>query len=1144
MKKSLLALAASAIVSALNAATFTGVDLNTWEVKPIEADAAPSPSADMLVLAPVPTNGLSFGVYEVLQGQWEKVMGDRPSFFCNDEHYALRPVECVSFDRALEFLETLSARTGLRFDLPTIEEWIFAAKGGRDGDYTDGSKMTDPDHDFALDRLGRYYYNGGRGATMTDPPERGTAVAGTYPANGYGLFDMLGNVREWATGETGAGSRRFACGGCWAANAKKSTIDRFRFFPDRTSDSPTCGLRVCCRGPLAEGERERLRIAEPRATPPRPAVESDKRKLWHELLLSVPYGYRYEKSFKLVRKFDWPESDGELYVQANGPGEFQRVLFTFPKNLKPGEKVPGVLCPYYRPEGVIARNFETGADQKGNLPIAHMRRLAERGVAAASCDFFLYYWDEGKSFDETARNSDFGKWTRLSSRFNAKYPDWNCQARKVHDMRLVTDVFAADERVDATRLGCIGHSHGGQLAFTFGMIDDRIKAVVASDFGFRLDQTFWESPWYYGPKLLEYRRRGLDNNDLLFIGHSKPFCIVSGKIDDATSGDEVIRSGAYAERPDDFLFLNHQVGHRAPTYVYETAEQFLVRKLRDYPVRVGPGRQYLWPEGAMPDAQAHQIAAMTEESEAPGFVPDDHRAPYLEWFERPQNANGACIILVSGGGYKRCCDGELVQEWRRKLTKLGYQTVSLVYRTPRPQGIPVHQSAWEDGQRAVRLVRAEAERRGFDPERIGIFGMSAGAHLACLLAANSETPAYQPVDALDALPCNLALAVVFAPAYNTMNGKNGEKTPEDGISLEPQLTDVLKFDAKTCPISFHHGGADTCSPNGSTLTYRELRKRGIPAELHLYADLPHGPFGFGRAVEFMHQLGFDSRCGERVKLITRYSSDDDRDESKYVKESIWPKGAMPHAQAHQCEPYIEWHLPKVLKTKAIQIIYSGGGYGKNNPDEYEVAPMRRLLNRRGMAVVTLKYRTPRPEGLPMYQTAWEDLQRAIRVVRGSAAAKGLDPERIGIMGSSAGGHMTLLQALSSETAAYQPVDELDRLACNVQWAVAVYPAYVLSDGADGENLHGGNLDEDVILPEFRFDRGTCPVCFLHGDADKVSAMGSVKCWEKLRSMGVQCDLHTYALRPHSFQWKASPGTGSYTWMERVWEFLVRKGFNR
>ena len=149
---------------------------------------------------------------------------------------------------------------------------------------------------------------------------------------------------------------------------------------------------------------------------------------------------------------------------------------------------------------------------------------------------------------------------------------------------------------------------------------------------------------------------------------------------------------------------------------------------------------------------------------------------------------------------------------------------------------------------------------------------------------------------------------------------------------------------------------------------------------------------------------------------------------------------MPDRQEKQCEPYIEWHIPAELKSHAIQIIYSGGSYNHNDPDGFEVAPIRRYLNSLGIAVVTLKYRTPRPaKPLAKHTTAWQDLQRTIRIVRSEAASFGLDPNRIGIMGSSAGGHLTLMGVTSSRHRSYYPIDAIDKLSCRVQWGIGIYP---------------------------------------------------------------------------------------------------------
>ena len=175
----------------------------------------------------------------------------------------------------------------------------------------------------------------------------------------------------------------------------------------------------------------------------------------------------------------------------------------------------------------------------------------------------------------------------------------------------------------------------------------------------------------------------------------------------------------------------------------------------------------------MPDAQDRQLAAMSDEFRTPGFKPEQHRAPFLEWFEAPDPSvkKDICMILISGGAYNGTVDVGLIDKWHKEFTAMGIQCVNLVYRTPRPEGLPIYQSAWEDGQRAVRIVRSEAKKRGYDPEKIGVIGMSAGSHLAVLLATSSQTPAYERIDKTDDIPCHINWAIANAPAYVTTDGE-------------------------------------------------------------------------------------------------------------------------------------------------------------------------------------------------------------------------------------------------------------------------------------------------------------------------------------------------------------------------------------
>lgn len=549
-------------------------------------------------------------------------------------------------------------------------------------------------------------------------------------------------------------------------------------------------------------------------------------------------------------------------------------------------------------------------------------------------------------------------------------------------------------------------------------------------------------------------------------------------------------------------------------------------------------KEYLWPEGRMPDAQPKQIAAMTDVSYEKDFNASEWRKPYIDWLTPPEHPNGTCVILISGGSYRNLCDVKLINEWNEKLTALGCQCVNLVYRTPWPDNLPIYQTAWEDAQRAVRIVRSQAMKRGYFPERIGTMSMSAGSHLATLLATSSLTPAYERVDELDDISCEIAFAVAFAPAFVLTDGY-GTPNTRGGEGPDVKVADCFKFDANTAPMCLLHGGNDKYSPLGSTKIYRELRKCGIPAEVHIIPYKGHGAHGFDRAVEFLRQMEFLSSLEKEIALEDRFASDDAT--VTHVKEPIWPKGKIPDKQYKQEAPYMEWYIPSNRTTKAIQVVWSGGGYHHSKPDGFEVAPIRRYLNGKGMAVVTVNYRHPRPDApFPKHLSAWQDVQRAIRIVRRDAVKYGLDPDDIGIMGPSAGGHLALLAATTSLTRSYAPRDEIDTYGCNVQWAVSLYPAYCLTDGLERQNSSGGNEDDSRLAPEFAFDMATPSILFMHGDADKWAAMNSVKAWEQLHRMGIQSELHTLAKRSHCFQRTASPGTGSYDWMDRVWDFICHK----
>lgn len=267
----------------------------------------------------------------------------------------------------------------------------------------------------------------------------------------------------------------------------------------------------------------------------------------------------------------------------------------------------------------------------------------------------------------------------------------------------------------------------------------------------------------------------------------------------------------------------------------------------------------IWPAGEMPHRQAHQIAATTEEAAAPDFDADSSREPHIQWYPAPDPAvaTDSCAIVISGGGYEKCCDLEAYRPLVAELLGAGIHCVNFTYRTPRPRGMEIYRTAWDDGWRAVRLVRREAAKRGIDPGKIGAMACSAGSHLALLLALRSLGPApYEPIDAMDREPAPLAWLLAMCPAYLLSDGLAGQNANRgEGAALDPVFTP----DAAACPVCFFHGSADPYSPLGSTALWRVLSQRGIKAELHLDAGRGHGPIG-GEAFR-RHALGFLMRIG-------------------------------------------------------------------------------------------------------------------------------------------------------------------------------------------------------------------------------------------------------------------------------------------
>jgi acetyl esterase/lipase len=229
---------------------------------------------------------------------------------------------------------------------------------------------------------------------------------------------------------------------------------------------------------------------------------------------------------------------------------------------------------------------------------------------------------------------------------------------------------------------------------------------------------------------------------------------------------------------------------------------------------------------------------------APGAVGnEDADRPSLTIRLAPK-ANGAAVVVCPGGGYRNLAmdhEGVQIADW---LNARGVSAFILKYRLgPRYR----HPAPLQDAQRAIRTVRARAEEFHVAPDRIGIWGFSAGGHLASTAGTHFDAgnpDAADPVDRASSRPDFLILAYPVI-SLTTQYAHGGSRRNLLGENPDPKLVESLSNDlqvtAKTPPAFLFHTDADQgVPPENSALFYLALRKAGVPAELHIYERGPHG----------------------------------------------------------------------------------------------------------------------------------------------------------------------------------------------------------------------------------------------------------------------------------------------------------------
>ena len=225
-----------------------------------------------------------------------------------------------------------------------------------------------------------------------------------------------------------------------------------------------------------------------------------------------------------------------------------------------------------------------------------------------------------------------------------------------------------------------------------------------------------------------------------------------------------------------------------------------------------------------------------------------------------------------------------------------------------------------------------------------------------------------------------------------------------------------------------------------------------------------------------------------------------------------------HVVSNVHAPSLAAYLPARASGTAV-IVVPGGGYRELWMD-HEGQNVARFLNERGIAAFVLKYRLPRAPGsrYTVMGDSLGDLLQAVRLVRSRAAEWSLDPQRIGVLGFSAGGNLAGLGAMNSGPGTAGAGETIDRTSSRPDFAALIYPG---------------------PFEELRLEAGDPPLFLLCGSDDRPDVVtGVTRLYTAARELNIPAELHLYDRVGHGFGLRASNTGPVSAWPQQFVDWLV------
>lgn len=230
------------------------------------------------------------------------------------------------------------------------------------------------------------------------------------------------------------------------------------------------------------------------------------------------------------------------------------------------------------------------------------------------------------------------------------------------------------------------------------------------------------------------------------------------------------------------------------------------------------------------------------------------------------------------------------------------------------------------------------------------------------------------------------------------------------------------------------------------------------------------------------------------------------------------------------QPTITVYAPPADKnTGTAVLVCPGGGYNILAYD-LEGTEVCEWLNSIGVTGVLLKYRVPRRPGDDKHLLPLADAQRAMRLIRSRATEWKINPQRIGVLGFSAGGHLTVNLSNNHNEKVYEPVDDADKLSARPDFALPIYPAYLVE-----------KKQPDKLAPDVTVTSQTPPTFLVQTQDDNIRVENAILYYLALKQAKVPAEMHIYPTGGHGYGLRPTDSVVT-TWPKRAEDWMRSLGW--